>query len=147
MLDSFKELFERELNKLEDEINAFRDEATLWKISGDIKNSAGNLCLHVCGNLQHFIGQNLGQTGYSRDRDAEFSRKDVPKDLLIMEIHQTKDAVQSTFNKLSDTDLQKIYRQNILAKDVTTGYFFIFLLAHFNYHLGQINYARRIFST
>jgi hypothetical protein len=70
--------FLRDLEKLKTEISSFKDESNLWKISGDIKNSAGNLCLHLCENLQHFIGAVLGNSGCVRNRDAEFSRKNVP---------------------------------------------------------------------
>ena len=78
MIETLTKLFLRDLEKLKTEITSFKDEKNIWKISGDIKNSAGNLCLHICGNLQHFIGATLGNSGYIRKRDEEFSRKNVP---------------------------------------------------------------------
>ena len=78
MIETLSQLFLRDLDKLKTEITSFKDEKKIWEISGDIKNSAGNLCLHLCGNLQHFIGAVLGNSGYVRNRDAEFSRKNVP---------------------------------------------------------------------
>ncbi|MCU0365470.1 MAG: hypothetical protein MUE93_07380 [Ignavibacteriaceae bacterium] len=75
MIETLTQLFLRDLEKLKTEISSFKDEKKIWELSGDIKNSAGNLCLHLCGNLQHFIGAVLGNSGYVRNRDAEFSRK------------------------------------------------------------------------
>ena len=58
------QLLQRDLEKLKTEISSFKDEKKIWEISGEVKNSAGNLCLHLCGNLQHFIGAALGNSGY-----------------------------------------------------------------------------------
>jgi uncharacterized damage-inducible protein DinB len=144
MIETLKEILLREIGKLEEEIKSFPDEQFLWKTSGEIKNSAGNLCLHVCGNLQHFIGAELGNTGYVRNRDAEFASKNISKEKLIEEIRAAKKAVSATLEKLSEADLQKTYPQSFIPKEVTTAYFLVHLLAHFDYHLGQINYLRRI---
>ena len=141
--ETLKELFLRELQKLEDEIAGFPDEAMLWKTSGDIKNSAGNLCLHLCGNIQHFIGAYFGNTGYARNRDAEFSSRNIAKEKLIEEIKQSKQAIEKAFAVISTDDLKKIYPQNFMGKEVTADYFIIHLISHFDYHLGQINYLRR----
>ena len=81
--DELVEIFIRDLDKLEQEINAYSDESRLWVIKSEIKNSAGNLCLHLTGNLQHFIGAVLGKTGYVRNRDAEFSDKNIPRSRLV----------------------------------------------------------------
>ncbi len=78
MIETLTKLYLRDLEKLRVEITSYKKEINLWKISGDIKNSAGNLCLHICGNLQHFIGATLGNSGYIRKRDEEFSRKECP---------------------------------------------------------------------
>ena len=144
MLNVLKEIFLREIQKLEEEIKSFSDERLLWQTSGELKNSAGNLCLHLCGNLQHFIGAVLGKSGYVRNRDAEFSSKDISKEKLIEEVHRARQAVVMTLDRLSEEDLQKIYPQSFIPKEVTTEYFLVHLLSHFDYHLGQINYLRRI---
>jgi len=144
MLDTLSELFGRELQKLEEEIKSFSNESLLWKTTGEIKNSAGNLCLHLCGNMQHFIGAGLGKSGYIRNRDAEFSSTNISREKLVEEIQKTKESVAGSLKKISDADLQTVYPQNFLGKDVTTEYFLIHLLSHFDYHLGQINYLRRI---
>ncbi len=56
-------LFKKDLNALKQEVAAYTNEANLWVLDDDIKNSAGNLCLHLVGNLNHFIGATMGDTG------------------------------------------------------------------------------------
>ena len=116
----------------------------MWEITGDISNSAGNLCLHICGNLQHFIGSVLGGSGYKRDRDSEFSRKNVPVDEMIKKIDQTILIVKNTLSELDESKLEEIYPINVFGKEMTTGFFLVHLTTHLNYHLGQINYHRRL---
>src|SRR6478736_5482309 len=95
-------LFERDLNKLKQEIAAYTNEADLWKIQDGILNSAGNLCLHLVGNLKHFVGKVLGNIPYERQRDKEFSDKDIPKEQLLQSIDETKDAVLTTLQQIND---------------------------------------------
>jgi uncharacterized damage-inducible protein DinB len=144
MINILLKLYLRDLEKLKTEISSFKDEKNIWKISGEIKNSAGNLCLHLCGNLQHFIGAVLGNSGYVRNRDAEFSRKNVPKIELVAEIELTIKSVQKTLEQLKAEDLQKSYPENVLGYEMTTEFFLTHLATHLNYHLGQVNYHRRL---
>ena len=144
MIPTLTKLFLRDLEKLKTEITFFKDERNLWQISGGIKNSAGNLCLHLCGNLQHFIGGVLGNSGYIRQRDAEFSRKDVPVKELIVEIESTIKVVEKTLNELKEETLQKKYPIDVFGYEMTTEFFLVHLVSHLNYHLGQINYQRRL---
>ena len=143
MIDILKQLFTSDLEKLKTEISSYTDEMNLWKISGDIKNSGGNLCLHLCGNLQHFIGAVLGNSGYVRKRDAEFSKKNVSVKELVKEVELTITAVENTLNHLKEERLGQKYPRNVFGYEMTTEYFLIHLAAHLNYHLGQINYHRR----
>jgi uncharacterized damage-inducible protein DinB len=144
MIKILQDLFQRDLEKLKTEITSYKDENKMWEVNGEIKNSAGNLCLHICGNLQHYIGSALGNSGYVRERDAEFSRKNVPVDELIKEINQTLHIVQKTLNELDESRLKEIYPINVFGKEMTTGFFLVHLSTHLNYHLGQINYHRRL---
>ena len=137
-------LFLRDLEKLKTEITSYKSEEKLWEISGDILNSAGNLCLHLCGNLQHFVGAVLGNSGYVRNRDEEFSKKNVPVRELISEIDLTMKVVQKTLRELTEDDLQKIYPVNVFGYEMTTEYLLTNMAAHLTYHLGQINYHRRL---
>lgn len=144
LLQSLHQLFIRDLNKLESEVNLYSIDELLWIINGEIKNPAGNLCLHLCGNLQHYIGAVLGNSGYVRDREKEFSTRGISKDTLIIEIQSTKKALASTLPVLSNETLESIYPEKVFAEPMTTQYFLIHLLAHLSYHLGQINYHRRL---
>ena len=143
---SLSELFERDLNKLKEEINLYKDENRIWDVKGDIKNSAGNLTLHLLGNLNHFIGAILGNSGYVRNRDEEFSDNHVPRTEIIGNIDKTIGIIKSTLLKVSDQQLKKDYPIKVLKNKETmrTEFFLIHLLGHLNYHLGQINYHRRL---
>jgi uncharacterized damage-inducible protein DinB len=139
-------LYERDLNKLKIEIEQYSDEADLWKTGEGITNSAGNLCQHLTGNLLHFFGAVLGGTGYVRDRDAEFAGKNVSREHLVSQIDTTLEVVTSTLAKLTDEDLANNYPIEVFGHPMTTEYFVTHLATHFNYHLGQINYHRRMLS-
>ena len=143
MLDDLVTLFDRNLGLLLQEINLFRDEARLWQTKGTIKNTAGNLCLHLVGNLNNYIGKNLGHLPYTRDRDAEFSRRGVPKQTLIEMVEETKQKVHTALSAMQTEQLDETYVENVMGYEMTTRYFLLHLLAHLSYHLGQINYIRR----
>jgi uncharacterized damage-inducible protein DinB len=145
-VSSITKLMERDLNKLEQEISLYPTDESLWGISGDIKNSGGNLCLHLCGNLQHFIGTVLGKTSYQRNRENEFAAKGISKVELIKEIQQTRQAIKSTFENLDTSLLEKEYPIQVFDYKMTTLYFLVHLTAHLEYHLGQINYHKRLLS-
>ena len=139
------EIFERELTKLIEEIKLYPDEASLWKISNGISNSGGNLCLHICGNLQHFIGNVIGNSGYTRNRDREFSAQ-IPTAELLSEIQKTIKVVSLAFKSSPEIDLEEEYTAfpaHLLGKEkLTKGFFLMHLISHMDYHLGQINYHR-----
>ena len=138
------ELYERDLDKLRTEIESYSDEADIWKTVDGITNSAGNLCLHLTGNLQHFFGAVLADTGYVRDRDSEFANKNISRDEMLAAIDATKAVVMETLNNLTDGDFAATYPIEVFGQPMTTGYFLTHLTTHFNYHLGQINYHRRL---
>ncbi len=137
-------LFERDILKLKTEISAYPDEKQLWIPVPGTSNSGGNLCLHLLGNLQHFIGGILGKSGYTRDRPKEFSSKDVPVAEMIEMIGRTSSIVTTTIRSLSNETLSNNYPEKVFEDAMTTEYFLLHLLGHLNYHLGQINYHRRM---
>ena len=120
----------RDLDKLEKEISLYPSLNSLWVIQGDIKNSGGNLCLHLCGNLQHFIGSILGNSGYVRDREKEFSLRDISAKDLVLEVIKTKEAIKHTLTKLDPLMLEKDYPVQVFQEPMTTMYFLIHLTAH-----------------
>ncbi len=142
--DILTSLYERDLLKLKDEISAYANEADLWRKPGDMPNSAGNLCLHLNGNLQHFFGAVLGGTDYIRDRDAEFSQTGVSRETMLADIDTTREVVKNTLAKLTDDDLAASFPIEVFGHPMTTGWFLTHLSTHLTWHLGQINYHRRI---
>jgi len=134
----------RDVNKLKEEIIHYKNENDLWIVKGEVKNSAGNLTLHLIGNLNHFIGAQLGKTGYVRQRDNEFSSKNILKEKLISDIDNVLAVIQKTLSGLKDDDLKKEYPIEFLGKKLTVGEMLLQITTHLNYHLGQINYHRRL---
>lgn len=144
IIESLQSLYQRDLQKLKTEIEAYQHEDSMWKIDKSIANSAGNLCLHLVGNLNHFVGATLGNSGYVRNRELEFSLKNIPRTELIEKVEGTLDIVIKTLGQLSANDLEKEYPLEALGYKMTTEYFLIHLFGHLSYHLGQINYHRRL---
>ena len=137
-------LFKRDLNKLKVEVEAYTHEDKLWLTAKRISNCGGSLCLHLVGNLNDFIGAALGKSGYVRRRELEFSRKNVSGEALISQIENTIAIVDSTLEKLADEDLCIEYPTRVFKESMTTGYFLMHLATHLAYHLGQVNYHRRL---
>jgi len=137
-------LFTRDLQKLRTEIELYQDESNLWKTEKNITNSAGNLCLHLVGNLNHFIGNVLGNSGYIRNRELEFTDKNVPKSTLLQQIDETKIAVINVLSSITQDELEMDYPLLVLDQQMTTNFFILHLMGHLTYHLGQINYHRRM---
>ena len=144
MIESLNTLFAKHLDTLSKEITAYDNEEALWLIDKNITNSGGNLCLHMCGNLQHFIGAVLGKTGYIRDRPAEFGDKNIPRKELLTQIEKTKSVIAKTLNKLDPETLDYEYPLAVFDKPMSKAYFLLHLLSHLTYHLGQVNYHRRL---
>jgi hypothetical protein len=138
--DSFAHIFEKDLKRLKDELSLYPDESLLWQVKPGVTNSGGNLALHLLGNLNHFIGALIGGNGYVRNREAEFGFKNVPRKQLLADIEKTIDVVKESFGKMKEADMHKEFpeRKGTIESNL------VHFVAHFNYHLGQINYHRRI---
>ena len=144
IIETLKSLFNRELNKLKEEIALYQNEDMLWQTDKQIANSAGNLCLHLIGNLNTYIGAAFGNSKYIRDRPLEFSLQGVLRSELIKKIDDTILVVNNSLCNLTEEELKKWYPVLVLDKETSIEYFLIHLLAHLTYHLGQINYHRRL---
>jgi uncharacterized damage-inducible protein DinB len=144
LINTLIQLFERDLNRLMTEIGLYKEEATIWKIEKGISNSTGNLTLHLIGNLNTYIGKELGGTGYVRNRELEFSTKFVKRDLLIEQLNATLEMIKATLSALSNKDLMQEYPILVFTEKTTTEYLLVHLTTHLTYHLGQINYHRRL---
>ena len=134
----------RDLNKLKEEIALYKNEPDLWVLKGDIKNSPGTLTLHLIGNLKHFIGSQLSKTGYVRNRDKEFADRNVPRELMLKEIDEVIGILQKTFPTITDEKFNSEFPLEFLGAKRSVGEILFILYGHLNYHLGQINYHRRL---
>jgi len=145
LIETFKFLFNRDLLKLKQEIESYNNQSKLWYVEKGISNSAGNLCLHLIGNLNHFIGAAIGSTGYVRNRELEFSQKNIPADELVNRINDTVVVIENALSKLSDDILNEDFPLLYNNEKVSTMLMLTHLLTHLDYHLGQINYYRRLY--
>jgi uncharacterized protein DUF664 len=137
-------ILDRDLQALRREVEAYPDERALWRAVPGITNTAGTLVLHLTGNLQHYLGARLGGTGYVRDRAAEFARREVPRAELLREIEAARSAARASLADLSETQLAADYPETIAGVRVATGEYLVHLTTHFAYHLGQLDYHRRV---
>lgn len=137
-------LFQRDLTKLQEELQAYRNEENLWIVDGQITNSGGNLALHLIGNLRQFIAADLGGFGYERNRDQEFGATGKSRTALLEELDLVKEQVEKSLVTLDPNKLGDLSIHSFFGYQMTIGYFLIHLYGHFNYHLGQINYHRRL---
>ncbi len=144
IIETLKKIFGRELSKLKKEIELYKNEKAIWKIEKEIANSAGNLCLHLIGNLNTYIGAEIGKTNYIRNRPVEFSAKDIPRDELIEMIEDTVVVVEESLDKLTVEELKNEYPILVFENKTSTEYLLVHLATHLTYHLGQINYHRRL---
>jgi len=135
--------YERDLRKLIEEVNLFKNEEDLWTTLGSVKNSSGNLVLHIAGGLNHFIGATLAYTGYVRDRDREFSEKGVERKELVERLEKLIPIIAEALNALTPQQMESDFPLMFDGKNNSSSYVLVMLLGHLNYHLGQINYLRR----
>ena len=137
------ELFRRDLTRLEQELQAAPEEE-LWKTLPGASNSIGNLALHLEGNLREFIGRQLGKVAYQRQRPAEFASRDLAKDELMRRLGGVRELIPAILTDLAPEAWDATYPQNVYGRALSTQQFLIALYGHLNYHMGQIDYLRRI---
>ncbi len=137
-------LFHRDLTRVTQQLEAFTDEESLWRVTGGISNSAGNLALHLEGNLREYVGRLLVGVAYARTRDAEFASKGVPKLELIARLTEVRSLVVRVVGSLTPEALEANFPENVLGSSLPTRQFLVHLFGHLNYHLGQIDYIRRV---
>ncbi len=137
-------LLVRELRAMQRELEAYPSDSAVWQAHAALPNTGGTLALHAAGNLLHFIGTMLGSTDYIRNRDGEFSRRDVPRAELHREIDDAIVVVERVLASLPEDTLSQWYPQAIANRRVRTGDFLMHLASHLAYHLGQMDYHRRM---
>ena len=139
-------MLQRDLAAVRRSVEAYPDDASLWTGRPGLPNAGGTLVLHIAGNLQHYVGAVLGRSGYRRDRDAEFARRDVPREILLSELDAAAAAIELALVSLDDSPaaLAKPYPELIAGRRVSLGDFLVHLTSHLAYHLGQLDYHRRV---
>lgn len=140
-----KELYTRDLKKLRLEIEQYSDEETLWKTENSIKNSGGNLCLHIIGNLMTYIGNGLADIAYIRQRDLEFSATFIDRKIMYQQIEDAITVINEGLDTLTNEQfLNDNFPMKIWPEETSMAFTIIHLHSHLTYHLGQINYHRRL---
>lgn len=142
--DHLKTVITRELRSLAREIQAYPNDASVWRTFPGVANSAGTLTLHLAGNIQHYIGAKLGGTSYQRDRPAEFARRDVPRGELLEEIERAIAATEATLSRLSEGELAADFPEAVRGRIIRTDEFLLHVATHLGWHLGQVDYHRRL---
>lgn len=137
-------ILDRELQAVAREVTAYPDERSLWVTPPGIPNSAGTLALHLAGNIRHYLGAQLGGTGYVRDRPAEFASRDVPRAAILAQIEEARTAVRAAADRTGEERLSRDFPEVVGGCRVATGEYLIHLVSHFAYHLGQLDYHRRV---
>jgi len=137
-------ILDRDLATLRREVEAYPDERDLWREVPGIPNVGGTLVLHLTGNLQHYFGARLAGTGYVRDRPAEFARRDVPRSELLRQIDAARAAVKAGSTAVGTAQLAADFPELVGGSRVRTGDYLVHLAVHFAYHLGQLDYHRRV---
>ena len=137
-------LYARDLRRLIQQIESFPDTGTLWQTVPGITNAAGTLALHLEGNLREYIGRQVGRVEYTRDRPLEFSARGVARASLIVRLTDVATLITGVIEHLSDEVLASRYPEDVLGSSLTTRQFLVHLYGHLNYHLGQIDYLRRV---
>ena len=135
--------YERDILKLIEEVKLFKNEEDLWRTHGSVKNSAGNLVLHIIGGMNYLIGSTLAQSGYVRNRYEEFTMKDVARKDMVVQLEQLIPMMRETLNALDTEQMESEYPLMFDDMKRSKCYVLVQLLAHLNYHLGQVNYLRR----
>jgi hypothetical protein len=137
-------LYERDIRRLIEEINLFKSEENVWKICGTINNSSGNLALHIIGGLNFLIGATLSHTPYVRNRDQEFSEKGIERKFIVEQLEALIPLINKALNQLTQEQMDADYPRFFDKEGATNSYVLTQLLLHLNYHLGQVNYLRRM---
>jgi uncharacterized damage-inducible protein DinB len=118
-------------------------EKEIWWRPNDASNAAGNIVLHLCGNLRQWIISGLGGARDARQRDTEFSeRGPIPRRTLI---RQLKTTVEETCQIIDRISAEKLSQDFPIQGYRVSGLVAItHVYEHFAYHAGQIAYLTKL---
>jgi hypothetical protein len=142
--DQIISVYIRDLKALRREIEAYPTEQDIWRLPPGVANSGGTLALHLAGSLRYLIGTVLGGSAYVRDRNAEFTKRDVPRAELLAGIDAAIADLERARPKVTDQVLAAEYPVTLAGCRVVAGEMLTHFVAHCGYHVGQVDYHRRI---
>lgn len=122
------------------ELAARLSDAQFWTKPFPFGNSFGHLVLHLTGNLNYYIGAQIAQTGYVRDRPREFSDANPPaKEETLQRFEAAVAMVRETIHDQSSVDWTKPYAA---TGSTAADRLSIFLVceSHIQLHIGQMLY-------
>jgi len=144
LIADLQRIVPRDVDTLRREIELYPDDDSVWRELPGLPNSGGTLVLHLVGNLRHYFGAVLGGSGYVRDRPAEFSTRGVPRQELLQLIAAAHAEVSDALAHLDPARLEETYPEPMRGQSFSTSLFFLHLAVHLTYHLGQLDYHRRV---
>jgi uncharacterized damage-inducible protein DinB len=116
-------------------------EEQFWRKPYSYGNSFGHLALHLIGNLNYYIGAQIAQTGYVREREREFTeRNPPPKQEVLRQVDEAVELVVKTLAAQTAETWSQPYQA--VGAETSKDRFSIFLrcAAHFHHHVGQMIY-------
>jgi uncharacterized damage-inducible protein DinB len=124
-------------------------EEQLWWRPNEASNSAGNLLLHLSGNVRQWILAGVAGQKDVRDRASEFTaRSGRSKAELLELLTATLDEVDAALDAIekeaaaSDAPLQRICHPQRYTQSVLDAVYHV--VEHFSYHTGQIVYIAKL---
>ncbi|TDI70294.1 MAG: DUF1572 domain-containing protein [Bacteroidetes bacterium] len=144
LLDDILIFLVRDLEALARELGLFPSEDMIWETPAGITNPAGTLAMHACGNLRHYIGAVLADSGYVRDRPAEFETRGLSREELVAEINRTLEDLREALPSLDPSVLDTPFGETVGGITLPTRRFLIHLCTHLSFHVGQVGYLRRL---
>jgi len=112
-------------------------EEEMWWRPNEASNSAGNLILHLTGNVKEWILGGVGRLPYERNRQQEFDeRTPVSKDALLARLKTVIGEADGVIGRVTDADLLEV--RKIHGHDITVLHAIYHVIEHFSTHTGQI---------
>lgn len=143
-IDAIRRVLVRELQAVRREVESYPGDELLWREVPGLPNPGGTLALHLAGNLRHYVGAVIGGTGYVRDRPAEFSDRGLARAHVIERVDAAIEAVDATLMALTPERALEPYPEAVVGRRPATLDFLVHLASHLGYHLGQLDYHRRM---
>ncbi|GMQ82607.1 MAG: hypothetical protein BMS9Abin05_2061 [Rhodothermia bacterium] len=144
LIDDILIILVRDLDAIAKELELFPSENKIWEAPPGVTNSAGTLTLHACGNLRHYIGAILGDSGYVRDRPGEFESRGLSRQELLAEIDSTLTDLRVAIPAMDPSVLDSQFPEAVGGVNIPTRRFLIHLCTHLAFHVGQVGYLRRL---